>query len=105
MSEEENIATKVALMKEAEGLVEKIDKILNDEDIRDLTIEQVDMDVVYELLDRLWVLNTSLDLCEYLRPTLGRIQSAELMITLRAELESIGIPKDDQLTLVPMGLN
>ena len=90
MSEEVamNVAATVAIMKEAEGL----------------EIEQEDMDVVNDLLDKLWVLNNDCDICEYLRPVLHRIQSAELMMTMRNELEDIGIPRTEQATLVSTGM-
>lgn len=100
----EEIAATVAIMKEAEAHIDKIESILTDGAIEGLEIEQEDMDIVYELLDKLYVLNVDLDICEYLRPVLKRIQNAELMVTLRDELETMGIPRDDQLVLVPMGL-
>lgn len=105
MSEEVamNVAATVAIMKEAEGLIDRIEAILTDKSIEGLNIEQEDMDMVNDLLDKLWILNNDCDICEYLRPTLHRIQSAELMMTMRNELEDIGIPRAEQATLVPGG--
>ncbi len=98
------VAKTVALMKEAEGHVDKITGILTDAAIEGLEIEQEDLDVVYELLDKLYVINSDTDICETLQPVMKRIQSAELMITLRDELESLDIPRTEQAVLIPMGL-